>query len=302
MQEPHIGDETAVAQSKETTIPTIGFGTYRTGGYECYNAVSEALERGYTHIDTAMAYENEAAVGRAIEQSDVDRDDLFLTTKIKGYPELVEHDRLLEAAQGCLERLGTDYVDLLLVHWWNPAADMAETFRAMDTLVDEGLVDQIGVSNFSVDQTRRAMNLADAPIATNQIEYHAYYGDEDVIRFCQDNDITVTAYSPLAEGRLVGHEVLDSIGDRYGKSSAQVAIRWLIQQENVVTIPKTVTPDHMTANLDVFDFDLTDGEMQQIRDIEEPFWPRENRKGGYVHQARGMVGSLVPESLYDRIA
>lgn len=282
-------------------IPTIGFGTYRTGGYECYNAVREALETGYTHIDTAMAYENEAAVGRAIEQSSVDRDSLFLTSKIKGYPEMVEHDRLVEAARGCLDRLGTDYLDLLLIHWWNPIADLEEAIDAMNRLVAEGLVDQIGVSNFSIDQLDRAMTYSDAPIATNQIEYHPYWGDERLVEFCQENDVTVTAYSPLAEGRIVGHDELSAIGERYDKSAAQISIRWLIQQDNVVTIPKTVTPGHMEANLDVFDFELTDQEMTTISEVDPPFWYRANREGGVVWRARGTLGKMIPESLYERL-
>ncbi len=190
-------------QNGTTTVPTLGFGTYRTGGYKCYNAVKNALDCGYTHIDTAMAYENEAAVGRAIEQSSVDREDIFLTTKIKGYPEMVEYERLIEAAKGCLERLGTEYLDLLLVHWWNPLADMEETFNALNTLVDDGLVGQIGVSNFSIKELKQAMRLSDAPIATNQIEYHPYWGDEELVRFCQDNDVTVTASVRLRMGELL---------------------------------------------------------------------------------------------------
>jgi diketogulonate reductase-like aldo/keto reductase len=302
MKRPQQSADMAPEQNGTTTVPTLGFGTYRTGGYKCYNAVKNALDCGYTHIDTAMAYENEAAVGRAIEQSSVDREDIFLTTKIKGYPEMVEYERLIEAAKGCLERLGTEYLDLLLVHWWNPLADMEETVNALNTLVDDGLVDQIGVSNFSIKELKQAMRLSDAPIATNQIEYHPYWGDEELVRFCQDNDVTVTAYSPLAEGRAVEDDVLRSIGDRYGKSAAQVSIRWLIQQENVVTIPKAATPKHIEANIDVFDFELTDRDMRRIRKLEPPFWYRENREGGSIYEARSVLGNFVPDSLYNRIA
>ena len=288
-------------QNDRTEIPVLGFGTYQIRGWECYNAVREALELGYRHVDTAMAYENESAVGRAIEQSSVDRDDVFLTTKVKGYPELLKYDRLLEATQGCLERLGTDYVDLLLVHWWNPGSDMEATFDALNRLADEGAVNRIGVSNFSVEQLREAIRVSDTPIATNQIEYHPYWWDGDLLAFCQEHDVTLTAYSPLAEGKLVDDERLQVIGDRYGKSPAQVSLRWLIQQENVVTIPKSVTPRHMQANLDVFDFELTDREMRRVSELEPPFWYRHNREGGYVHRARGIVGPLLPGALYDRI-
>ncbi|WP_435062049.1 aldo/keto reductase [Halobaculum sp. EA56] len=286
----------------DTPLPPVGFGTYRMGGYECYNAVRRALDAGYRHIDTAMAYENEAVVGRALEASDVDRDDVFLTTKVKGYPELLEYDRLIEAAEGCLDRLGVDRVDLLLVHWWNPVSDMEEVFAAMDRLVAEGAVDHVGVSNFSADQLRRAMAAADEPILTNQVEYHPYWADEELLSFCRANDVTLTAYSPLAEGRVVNDETLAAIGARYGKSPAQVAIRWLTQQDGVVTIPKTVTPERMRENLDVFDFSLSDREMDRIADLEGPLWYRANLPGGPVHRLRGHLGELLPNTVVNRVA
>lgn len=288
--------------SVQSTIPRVGLGTWQTGGYQCFNAVQHALELGYRHIDTAMAYENEATVGRAIEVSDVDRDDVFLTTKVKGYPELLEYDRLLEAVEGSLERLGTDYVDLLLIHWWNPVSDMGSTFAAMDRLVEEGKVDNIGVSNFSVDQLRDAMGVSDSPILTNQVEHHVYWQNNDILSYCQKNDITLTAYSPLAEGLLVDDEQLASIGDRYGKSAAQVAIRWLLQQENVVTIPKTVTPEHARSNMNVFDFSLSDEEIKIINNVEPAWWYRTNREGGRVSQLRGKLGRALPDSVSKKLA
>lgn len=288
-----------------TVIPSVGLGTWQTGGYKTFEAVKTALEHGYRHIDTAMAYENEAVVGRAVQQSSVDRDDVFLTTKIKGYTELLERDRLLEAADGCLSRLDTEYIDLLLLHWWSPEADMAEAFSAMDRLVESGKVRHIGVSNFSIDQLQRAMDVSNAPILTNQVEYHAYWGQDELLDFCQANDITLTAYSPLAEGLVVGDPVLSEIGNRYGKSASQVAIRWLIQQDNVVTIPKSVTPEHIRENLYVFDFELSESEMERIRALEGPFWYRQNRQGGQIHRLRGMVGPAVarvlPEAIFEKI-
>lgn len=285
--------EASFENEAQSTIPQVGFGTYQTGGYKCFDAVREALDVGYRHIDTAMAYENEAVVGRAIEQSSVDREEVFLTTKIKGYPEFLEHDRLLEAAEGCLQRLDTEYIDLLLVHWWNPDSDMRETFAAMDELVDSGKVHNIGVSNFSIDQLRRAMEVSDAPILTNQVEYHPYWKQRDILEFCQENDVILTAYSPLAEGHLVNDTRLAEIGRWYDKTPTQVAIRWLIQQENVVTIPKTVTPKYVTENLDVFDFELTRKEMARIDEMEGPFFYRHNREGGLIYRARGIVGPIA---------
>ncbi|WP_336135593.1 aldo/keto reductase [Natronomonas amylolytica] len=282
-------------------LPSVGLGTFRTGGYECFDAVRDALDAGYRHIDTAMAYENEAVVGRAIEASPTDREDVFLTTKIKGYPEFLNYDRVLEATRKCLTRLGTDHVDLLLIHWWNPKGDMEQTFAALDRLVDEGAVDRVGVSNFSVDQLQRAMDVSETPIFTNQIEYHPYWKQEELLEFCQENDIVLTAYSPLGEGELVDDEVLAAIGARYGKSPAQVAIRWLIQQDNVVTIPKSVTPAHTRENIDVFDFELSEREMQRIAELEGPFWYRQNREGGHFYRARGIVGPLIPEPVLSKL-
>jgi len=281
-----------------TTVPAVGFGTYRTGGYECADAVKTALDVGYRHIDTAMAYENEAVIGRVIENADVDRQDVFLTTKIKGYPEFMEYDGLLEAADGCLERLGTDYVDLLLMHWWyEPAGDMEGVFEAMDRLVDEGKVRNIGVSNFSLEELQRAMRLSDHPIFTNQVEYHPYFDQSQLLQFCRENDILLTAYSPLAEGRVIEDDVLARIGKRYGKSAAQVSIRWLIQQENVITIPKSVNESHIRKNFDVFDFTLSDTEMQRIAETKGPTLYELTKEGGKLTQLRATVGPRLPNSV-----
>lgn len=284
-----------------TAIPALGIGTYRTGGYECFNAVSEALEVGYRHIDTAMAYENEAAVGRAIETSSVDREDVFITTKIKGYPEFLTYDRMIEAVEGSLQRLGTDRIDLVLIHWWHPDGDMKDVFGALSELVDAGKIDHIGVSNFSIAQLARAMNASEAPIETNQVLYHPYFHQDELLSFCRDHDVLLTAYSPLAGGLVTDDETLATIGDRYGKSAAQVAIRWLIQQDGVVTIPKTVRSDRLRENIDVFDFELTDGEMIQIHELEGPLWYRLNSDRGAITRFRSAIGPYVPKQVRDSI-
>lgn len=294
-------EEAGFNGSEQMDMPLLGFGTFQMGGDECFNAVRRALEVGYRHIDTGMAYENEAEVGRAIEASGVDRGEVFLTTKVKGYPEMLEHDQLIESVENSLLRLGTDYVDLLLVHWWNPLADMNETFEALNHLVDRGKVRHIGVSNFSVDQLRAAMAVSDEPIYTNQVEHHVYWRNDELLSFCQEHDIVLTAYSPLAEGLAVNDNVLSDIGDRHGKTAAQVAIQWLIQQEGVATIPKTATRKYARENFDVFDFRLSDEEMETIDDLEGPFWYTTNREGGAVHRLRGIVGPLLPSRLLARL-
>jgi len=296
------GSESRVESNRlETAIPPVGIGTYRTGGYECFNAVSEALDIGYRHVDTAMAYENEAAVGRAIEVSSVDREDVFVTTKIKGYPEFLSHDQMIEAVEGSLQRLGTDWIDLVLVHWWHPDGEMEEVFGALSQLVDAGKINHIGVSNFSIEQLERAMDAADAPIATNQVQYHPYYHQDDLLPFCRDHDVLLTAYSPLAAGLVAEDDVLSEIGNRYGKSAAQVAIRWLIQQDGVVTIPKTVRSDRLRENLEVFDFELTDAEMERVHEIEGPLWYRLNTDRGAISRFRSEVGQYVPQRVRDAI-
>jgi len=285
----------------ENAIPSVGIGTYRTGGYECFNAVSEALEVGYRHVDTAMAYENEAAVGRAIETSSVDREDVFVTTKIKGYPEFLSRHRMIEAVEGSLQRLGMDRIDLVLVHWWHPDGDMGEVFGALSQLVDDGKIDHIGVSNFSIEQLERAMDAADVPIATNQVQYHPYYHQDELLPFCRDNDVLLTAYSPLAAGLVADDEVLTEIGRRHGKSAAQVAIRWLIQQDGVVTIPKTVRSDRLRENFDVFDFELTGAEMERVHELEGPLWYRLNTDRGAISRFRSEVGQYVPKGVRDAL-
>jgi diketogulonate reductase-like aldo/keto reductase len=282
------------------SVPKVGFGTYQMEGEECAQAVQTALENGYRHVDTAMAYDNESVIGDVIAESEVDREDVFLTTKVKGYREMLTYDRFLAEAEGCLDRLGTDYVDLLLVHWWQRDGDMEGVFRALDELVADGKVRHIGVSNFSVELLERARDVAETPILTNQIEYHPYFTDihGDVVEYCQDNDILVTAYSPLAEGRVVRDETFTAIGDRYGKTAAQVSIRWLIQQDGVIAIPKSSTDRYIRENLDVFDFELSDAEMRAITDARGPFrYQFLVKQGGPIHTMRGVVGSRIPEPM-----
>ena len=282
------------------SVPRIGFGTYQMEGEECAQAVRTALENGYRHVDTAMAYDNESVIGDVIAESEVDREDVFLTTKVKGYREMLTYDRFLAEAERCLDRLGTDYVDLLLVHWWQRDGDMEGVFRALDELVADGKVRHIGVSNFSIELLERARDVAETPILTNQIEYHPYFTDVhgDLVAYCQEHDILVTAYSPLAEGRVVRDETLTAIGDRYGKTAAQVSLRWLIQQDGVIAIPKSSTDRYIRENLDVFDFELTDEEMRTIADARGPFrYQLLVKQGGPIHTMRGVVGSRMPEPM-----
>ncbi|MFC6962171.1 aldo/keto reductase [Halocatena marina] len=248
-------------------IPKVGLGTWRLTGEDCRQAIATAINLGYRHIDTAQVYGNEREIGDAIRASKIDRDKLFLTTKLGG--QNYGHDAVLRSTEESLAKLNTDYIDLLLIHW--PAdripigtTPLAETLGAMNELVENGTVRHIGVSNFDIDRLDEARNLSEAPILTNQVQYHPFWDQTRLLEYCQIHDVILTAYSPFGHGGALDDGVLVEIGDRYGKSSAQVALRWLIQQEMVCTIPKATSYEHLKANFAVFDFELTDEEMKNI--------------------------------------
>lgn len=246
-------------------IPRLGFGTARMVGETCRGAVRAALEIGYRHVDTAQLYDNEDAVGAAIEASDVPREQLFVVTKLA--PANLAYDDVLDSTEGSLERLGLSTLDLLLIHAPREHTPLSETIGAMNELQEEGLVEHVGVSNFSTGQLEEAIAVSETPIVTNQVKYHPYYHQDDLLRFCIENDVCLTAYAPLAEGAVVGDERLESIGERAGKSAGQVALRWLIQQPSVSAIPKSARHRHLRANADLFDFELTDEEMRTVFEI-----------------------------------
>ncbi|TMT87436.1 aldo/keto reductase [Haloterrigena sp. H1] len=247
---------------RDVDVPALGLGTWPMKGKPCMRAMTTALELGYRHVDTAQMYDNEDAIGAAIADSSVDRDDVFVTTKLRR--ENLRRDDALGSFQRSLERLGTDHVDLLLIHAPNPAVPIEETIAVMNQLQDERLVRQIGVSNFSIAQLQDAIAASETPIVTNQVRYHPYCDRSVLLECCRDNDIMLTAYSPLAEGEIVTDETLAQIGASYEKTAAQVALRWLLQQENVSAIPKASSREHLRENIDIFDFELTDAEMDRI--------------------------------------
>src|SRR5699024_5832030 len=189
---------------RDTEIPALGFGTWRTSGPTCRRAVATALDVGYRHIDTAQMYGNERQVGAAISQSAVDREEIFLTTKL-GISNR-DHDSVLESTRESLQKLQTDYVDLLLIHQPNRSVALEETLDAMDQLVSEGLVEHIGVSNFGVSRLHAAREHADTPILTDQVMYHPFWDQTSVLDYCQIHDIMLTAYSPLAHGGAVNDD------------------------------------------------------------------------------------------------
>lgn len=247
-----------------TEVPALGLGTWMLEGRACREAVRDALEIGYRHVDTAQAYGNEDEVGRGLADSGVPRDEVWLTTKV--WLENLDHDRTLESTRASLRRLGTDHVDLLLIHWPpTGGVPIAEPLRALRRLQEDGRVRHIGVSNFTPTLLDEALD--EAEIFCNQVEYHPFLAQDDLLRTCQEWDLLLTAYSPLARGRVLDDPVLREIGDRRGKSPAQVTLRWLLQQEQVVAVPKAASAEHRRANLEVFDFQLSLDEMEAIHGL-----------------------------------
>jgi diketogulonate reductase-like aldo/keto reductase len=246
------------------TIPKLGLGTWQNTGPGCTESVRTALELGYRHVDTAQAYENEAEVGEGIATADVDREDVFLTTKV--WRSNLQPDDLRESVRGSLDRLGVEYVDLLLLHWPHPRVPAAEPLGAMAALREQGLIRHIGVSNYTAGQLRDAIDAVDAPVVADQVLYNPYKDQSELLSLCREADVALTAYSPLARGAVLDDEVLATIGDRYDMTAAQVALRWLVQQDGVVAIPKATSREHIAANAEVFDVELTDAEMARVAD------------------------------------
>ncbi len=259
-----------------TAVPNLGLGTWQITGEACVEAVEDALAIGYRHIDTARAYENEAEVGRGIARSGVDRSEIFLTTKI--WIADFEPRALRAAAEDSLTKLGTSYVDLLLLHWPNPDMPVADSLQAMVELREDGLIRQLGVSNFPPGQLRRALELA--PVFTNQVEFHPFLRQPALHEVAEEHDLLLTAYAPLAHGKVPADPTLREIGEAHGKSPGQVALRWLLDQPRVVAIPKASSHGRRAENFDVFDFALSPAETARIdalpkdqRDFSPSFAP-----------------------------
>ncbi|MGH2619125.1 MAG: aldo/keto reductase [Anaerolineales bacterium] len=243
-------------------IPKIGLGTWQLQGNPCYRAVLSALELGYRHLDTAEIYDNEAQVGRAIADSGVARPEIFLVTKV--WTDHLAYSDVLRAARGSLKRLGVDQIDLYLVHWPRASMPIAETMQAMNELVEGGQIARVGVSNFSVGQLEAAQSASSVKLFTNQVAFAVGSVDAGMLDYCQQNDVLLTAYSPLDRGRLARSLALKAVGDRHGKTAAQVALRWCIQQAKVVAIPKSESPERQRENLELFDFELSKADLAEL--------------------------------------
>lgn len=245
------------------SIPCIGLGTWTLEGRHCSGIVAQALDIGYRHIDTAAIYGNEAAVGAGIRASGVARGDLFVTTKV--WPADLRATDLRRSAEASLDRLGLDRVDLLLIHWPNPAIPLAETIAALNKARDDGLARHIGVSNFTTALLAEALRLSPAPLVCNQVEYHPMLDQAKVLAACRAAGMAMISYCPLYQGRaLLAAPAVAEAARRHGKTPAQVVLRWHVQQQGVAAIPRTSRKERLAENIDVFDFALGQSEMEAI--------------------------------------
>jgi 2,5-diketo-D-gluconate reductase B len=256
-----------IVEAHGARIPAIGLGTMTLKEKVCVDLVSAALRQGYRHLDTAQMYGNEREVGEGLRASGVARDEVFVTTK-------VWHDRLhagdLERSVAeSLEKLKLSVVDLLLVHWPNPAVPLAETLGALCKVKRAGLTRHIGVANFTIALLDEAVRVADEPLVANQIEVHPFLDQTKIIAACRRRGVAVTAYCPIARGKVAGNEVLSRIGKAHGKTVGEVSLRYLVQQ-GIVVIPRTSKPERLAENAAIFDFALMDAEMAEIARLARP--------------------------------
>lgn len=249
-------------------MPVVGYGTMLFSEPErAPGLVAHAIQSGYRHIDTARKYGSEQWVGEGLRASGIDRKELFVTTKVT--EENARVDDFARSVETSLETLGLDYVDLLLIHWPQPRVPLAETVGALAKAKRDGLARHIGVSNFTVALLDEAVSLCPEPLVTNQIEYHAYITQEKILAACRRHGIIVTCHVPLARGKLIGDPVIGEIARAHGKSPAQVALRWLIQQPDIAVVPRALQEHQIEENIDLFDFELSQDEMQRIGKLRD---------------------------------
>ena len=261
-------------------MPVLGLGTWENDDAEqCVESVRTALETGYRHIDTAQIYRNETAVGDGIAAADVDREEVFLATKV--WIDELGGDDVVDSAEASLERLGVDAVDLLYAHWPADAYDPEETLPAFETLYDDGRIDRIGVSNFEPRHIETAREAIDAPIFANQVEVHPLLQQEELREYCDDIGVELVAYSPLARGKVFDVPELQAVAEKHGVSEAQVSLAWL-REKGITAIPKATGADHIEDNWASLGLELDEADVAEIdaidreaRQVNPDFGPRE---------------------------
>ncbi|MBA4547805.1 aldo/keto reductase [Thermoactinomyces intermedius] len=254
-----LSDTVKLANGVE--MPRLGLGVWKAkDGEEVQNAVKAAIQTGYRLIDTAAVYKNEEGVGKAIKESGVSREDLFITTKVwnddQGY------DSTLQAFEESRKKLGLEYIDLYLIHW-PVKGKYKETWKALEKLYEDGLVKAIGVSNFQVHHLKDLLADAKVKPVVNQVEFHPYLTQKELLAYCNEENIQLEAWSPLMQGEVVRVDVIKELAEKYGKTPAQIVLRWDLQH-GVVTIPKSVKEHRIRENADVFDFELSQEDMDKL--------------------------------------
>ena len=252
----------------DAQIPQIGLGTFKLQGQSGVKAVESALQIGYRHLDTAAMYGNHKEVGQALQNSGIDRADVWITSKV--WRDALAYDSVLRECDRALTELGTDYLDLYLIHWPNEDIPLADTFRALGHLLKKGKIRNMGVANFTIARLKRALSATDIPITMNQVEYHPYLNQERLLTFCQENQIHLTAYCPIARGDVINDPIFQNLAKVHSKTPTQVTLRWLLQK-GIVAIPKSGNPDRQRENLDVFGWELNADEMTQINTIQKQY-------------------------------
>ena len=267
----HVADKLTLNNGYQ--IPCVGYGTYQTPPEEAYAVTKTALELGYRHVDTAAFYQNEEGVGQAIRESGIPREEIFVTTKVwnddRGY------DKTIASVRKSLATMGLDYIDLVLIHWpanyrqfgTEAAKINADTWRALEDLCHEGCVKAIGLSNFLAHHIEKLLETAEIKPQVDQIEFHPGWLQAGVVRYCQDNDILVQAWSPMGRSDALSNETIVSVAQKYGKSPTQLCIRW-VMQHGVLPLPKSVTAERIRENMEVFDFEISEEDMKTLDNLD----------------------------------
>lgn len=255
--------------NNNTEIPSIGLGTWQLNGSECIHAVKQALNLGYRHIDTAEMYLNESEIGTALKSlsDQIPRDQLFITSKIS--PTDLDYYKVLGACEESLARLETHYLDLYLIHWPQKNMNLQEVLKAMKQLYDKGKIKAFGVSNFTIHHLKDTLKIAKElglPIVTNQVEFHPFLYQKELLDFCNQHDITITAYSPLARGKILDDPTLNELAQKHKKTPCQICLKWMLQK-NIIVIPKASRESHLKENINLNDFQLDDEDMERIDNI-----------------------------------